>query len=79
MVHVTLSFYVQDMNEVTEAMFPIAQQLQTVTIMPVGHSFVKNMANEKGSTVHMLVELVEENEASMLNLHKPKKKELVRS
>ena len=78
MVSVTISFLVESMDEVTEAVLPIAQRLQTLTIPPAGHQYVKNMANERGSTVHLAVELVDENSAALLAFHKRKKKELAR-
>ena len=78
MISVSITFMVESMEEVTEAMIPIANQLQTIMIPPVGHQYVKGMANEQGSTVHVKVELVPEVEANALRLHKTKRKELAR-
>jgi len=81
MLSVVLTFFVDDMKEVNEAVLPIAAQLQTLTIPPVGHQYVKNMANEKGSTVNLRVEIVPEEDALSLQQYQKtrKKKELIRS
>jgi hypothetical protein len=78
MLSVTITWLVEDMYEVTETAPSIAQQLQTVAVPPVGHTFVKSMANEVGSTATVRVELVPDEDVAMLNVHKSKRKELAR-
>ena len=75
MLAVTFTFLVENMDEVAEAAAPIAEQLQQVTIPPVGHAYVNHMANERGSVVNVRVELVPEHQAVMLKRHpiKPNK------
>ena len=72
MLAVTLTFLVEHMDEVTEAAVPITEQLQQVTIPPVGHAYVNHMANEQGSVANVRVELVPEHQAAMLKLHPAK-------
>jgi len=63
---------VEEMEDVVDTLPHVTSTLKGVLIPPVGHRYIKSLANEEGSTVHIEVELVDQFEAENIKQFKPK-------